>query len=91
MRVLGTLAIQNVSVTFPLPGQIRVTGHFVDGFTATGVILIIYSLNNNSNVHYIDKDKEQRSVSVTIMASHLISSLFGSTTPSSDLVSRCLM
>ena len=66
MHVLGTHDIHNVSVTSPLPGQIRVTGDFVDGSTATGIILIIYSLNNNSNVHYIDKDKEQRSVSVIV-------------------------
>ena len=63
---VGTHDIQNVTVSSPLPGQIRVTGEFVDGFTATALLLIIYSLNNDSNVHYIDEHKEQGSVSVVI-------------------------
>ena len=61
---VGTHDIQNVSVSSPLPGQIRITGTFVDGSTATGVLLIIYSLNIDSNAHYIAKHKELESVSV---------------------------
>ena len=64
--LVGTHGIQNVTVSSPLPGQIRVIGDFVDGSRTTGIILIIYSLNNDSNVHYIGKDKEQGRVSVII-------------------------
>ena len=29
------------------------TGDFIDGSTATGLLIIIYSLTNDTNVHYI--------------------------------------
>lgn len=59
MSTIGTHGIQNVTVNSSCPGQIRVTGDFVDGSTATGVFLIIYSLTNESDVLYITKQKEQ--------------------------------
>ena len=49
----GTHDIQNISVTSPQPGDVRVTGDFIDGSTATGLLIIIYSLTNDTNVHYI--------------------------------------
>ena len=51
--ISGTHDIQNISVTSPQPGEVRVTGDFIDGSTATGLLIIIYSLTNDSNVHYI--------------------------------------
>ena len=50
--ITGTHDIQNVTVTSSPIGHIRVTGDFVDGSTATGALLIIYSLDNDSDVHY---------------------------------------
>ena len=43
---IGTHDIQNISVTSPQPGEVRVTGDFIDGSTATGLLIIIYSANN---------------------------------------------
>ena len=56
--ITGTHDIQNVTVTSSPVGQIRVTGDFVDGSTATGVLLVIYSLDNDSDVYYNIIDKE---------------------------------
>ena len=53
LKPVGTHDIQNISVSSPLPGQVRVTGDFIEGSTATGVLLIIYARANDSNVHYI--------------------------------------
>ena len=39
-----------------LPGEVRVTGDFIDGSTATGLLIIIYSLTSYSGVHYISED-----------------------------------
>ena len=36
-----------------LPSEVRVTGNFIDGLTVTEVLLIIYSLTNDYDVHYI--------------------------------------
>ena len=33
-------------------GEIRVRGDFVDQATATGALVIVYSLSNDSDVHY---------------------------------------
>ena len=58
-HITGTHDIQNVTVSSPLPGQIRVTGDLVDGSNATGMLLILYSPTNVSHVHYIAKQTEQ--------------------------------
>ena len=57
--ISGTHDIQNISVTSPQPGEVIVTGDFIDGSTATGLLIIIYSLTNDTNVHYISEDTEQ--------------------------------
>ena len=36
------------------------TGDFIDGSTATGLLIIIYSLTNYSHVHYIAEDYESQ-------------------------------
>ena len=54
----GTHEIQNVSVTTKC-GEIRVMGTWVDGSTATGALIIVYSLTNDSDVHYIATGLEQ--------------------------------
>ena len=52
VHLIGTHDIQNISVTSPHPGEVRVTGELIDGSTATGALIIIYSLTNDSDVHY---------------------------------------
>ena len=37
----GTHDIQNISVSSPQPGEVRVTGDFINGSTATGVLAVI--------------------------------------------------
>ena len=47
------------------------TGDFIDGSTATGLLIIIYSLTNDSNVHYItggSTSQQPRNVSVPGLA-----------------------
>ena len=56
---VGTHDIQNISVSSPLPGQVRVTGDFIKGSTATGVLLIIYSRFSNSKIRYISTNSTQ--------------------------------
>ena len=49
---IGTHDIQNVSVSSYGPGEIRFTGNFISGSLAIGILIIVYSPNNNSNIHY---------------------------------------
>ena len=56
---IGTHDIQNISVSSSQPGEVRVTGDFIDGSTATGVLLILYSLTNDSDIHYVIESYEQ--------------------------------
>ena len=67
--ITGTHDIQNVTVSPPLPSQIRVMGDFIDGSIASGMLLIIYSLTNESDVYYIAKQAERNfSMDVTGLA-----------------------
>ena len=50
---VGTHDIQNISVSSLQPGEVRVTGDFIDGSTATGLLLILYSLTNDNDTCYI--------------------------------------
>ncbi|MCG8622769.1 MAG: hypothetical protein MJE68_12335, partial [Proteobacteria bacterium] len=62
----GTHDIQNISVFSSLPGTIVVTGDFIQGSNATGVLVIVYSFTNKSNVHYISDDtKENIDIRIT--------------------------
>ena len=42
------------------------TGDFIDGSTATGLLIIIYSLTNDSNVHYISEDTDQMNMGLSV-------------------------
>ena len=55
--IIGINDIQNTRVDSPQRGEIRVRGNFIDRTTATGVLLIVYSLDNDSDVHYLAVDK----------------------------------
>ena len=67
---LGTHDI-HVVINSLLPGQVRVTGEFVDESTAIGVLLILYAINNESDIHYctcvITKQMEQDSISTNVI------------------------
>ena len=42
MNFTDTHDIQNISVSSPLPGAVRVTGEFIQRSTATGVLILLY-------------------------------------------------
>ena len=63
----GTHDVQIISVSSPLPGQIRVTGDFIEGSTATGVLIIIYSQSNDSDIHYKSSECEGQNADVIIV------------------------
>ena len=49
-----------------LPGQIRIKGDFVANAAANGAFVIIYSLTDYSDVHYIAKQAEE-TIDINIM------------------------
>ena len=68
ITTIGTHHIQNITASSPLPGQIRITGDFIDGSAATGlVLLIIYSLNNESDVLYIATQKTEQNIHIDVV------------------------
>ena len=66
-RILGTHDIQNISVSSTLPGQVRVTGDFIEGSTATGVLIIVYSQSNDSDIHYKSNEHEGQSAEANVV------------------------
>ena len=54
----GTHDIQNISVLSDLC-EIHVSGNVVVGSPATGALIIVYSLTNDSDVLYISTDQKQ--------------------------------
>ena len=75
----GTYDIQNVSITSPFPGQIRVTFDFINGSTASGVLTIAYSLINNSVVLYslASMHSTEQKIEDVISDSELPTGLYG--------------
>ena len=64
--LVGTHDIQNVVTNSSLPGEIKITGNFVDRSTATGVLVIVYSLTDESDIQYISNQmKNDMQVNVT--------------------------
>ena len=49
MSYAGTHDVQNVSVFSPHPGEIRVTGDFVERSNATAALLVVYSTSSNNS------------------------------------------
>lgn len=55
LLIIGTHDIQNIQIYSPSPGQVRVSGVFVQGATAVGILVIIYPLDHvNLNVYYFE-------------------------------------
>ena len=72
---IGTHDIQNVSVSDPLPGTVRVTGDFIQGSTATGLLVIIYSPSNDCDIQYVNSKYDGQNVDITVAG--LTSSQYG--------------
>ena len=50
---LGTHNFQNISIKVSNASrEVRVVGDFISGSEAIGILIITYSLNNESNIHY---------------------------------------
>ena len=62
----GTHDIQNVVARPSLPGQISVRGDVISGATATGVLVIVYSLSNFNDIHYIAEQTMGDSISLGV-------------------------
>ena len=79
-HIVGTHHIQNIISISSHPGQISITGNFIDGSTATGVFLIVYSFTNESDIHYhaIHKGNEQNNnISIKFNVTGLTESEYG--------------
>ena len=57
---LGTHDAYNISVTSPHPGVVMVTGNFIMGTSAKGVLIIVYSLTNDSDILYVTSNAHQQ-------------------------------
>ena len=64
----GTHDIHNVVASSQFPGQIRVTGELIGGATATGVLVVVYSLNSSSSqdIQYIAKQAKGDMISLNV-------------------------
>ena len=49
-----------------LPGEISVRGDVISGATATGVLVIVYSLTNYNDVHYTAEPAGGNSISLDV-------------------------
>ena len=64
LLLLGTHDIHNISVTSPMPGEIRVTGYLINGSSTIGILIIVYSISEDTHVYYnfVPHDTEQQGV-----------------------------
>lgn len=61
----GTHDIQDVSITSPLPSKIRMTGYFIKGSTATGVMVAIPNASE-IKFHLLVRDRNQLELDDTV-------------------------
>ena len=66
LLLIGTHGIQNISVSFPLPGTVRVNGDFIQGSTATGLLVIVYSQFNDCDIQYVNSKYEGQNEDITV-------------------------
>ena len=76
--LIGTHDIQNISVSSPLSGQVRVTGDFLEGSTATGVLVTL--VNEGDVQHHLStrgsNENEVESVIAGLAAGQYTVSVF---------------
>ena len=61
----GTHDVQNTSITSPIPSEIRVTGEFIQGSTATGVVIAVLALSE-INFYLLTSDRRKLELNGTI-------------------------
>ena len=64
--VTGTYAVQNISVSSPHAGSIAVTGYFIQGSTAIGVLIITINGTNDTQYHLYHRNGDNAQVEDTI-------------------------
>ena len=62
---VGTHDIQNISVSSPQPGEVRVTGDFINGSTATGVLAVIIT-ESEIFYHLVERGSNKQQFADTI-------------------------
>ena len=63
---VGTHDIQNISVSSPQPGEIRMTGNFINGSTATGVLAVIIT-ESQIFYHVVEQGSNEQQLDGTIL------------------------
>ena len=61
----GTFPVQNVSVSSGAPGELRVTASFLTNTSAVGMLAIVYSTENDSDIHYTEARLPQTEIHLT--------------------------
>ena len=64
---VGTHDIQNISVSSPQLGEVRVTGDFINGTTATGVLAVIIS-ESEIFYHFVERGNNEQYFDNTIQS-----------------------
>ena len=62
---IGTFAVQNVSVSSGAPGELHVTANFLTNTSAIGMLAIVYSIENDSDIHYAETRLPQTAIDLT--------------------------
>ena len=52
MTILGTYDISSISIISPYPGVVMVTGDIIDQLSSIEILIITYSLTDDSNSYY---------------------------------------
>jgi hypothetical protein len=68
---LGSHDFQNVTVNSFGPGEINVTGDFIPGSSAIGILTVVYSADSESNIdyHFIDRSSIHTTTSMSNLPS----------------------
>ena len=66
MHFTGTHDIQNISVSSLQPGEVRVTGDFIDGSTATGLLAVIITNESEIFYHFVERGSNKQQFDGTI-------------------------
>ena len=62
---IGTHSVQNISMRSNKPGELAVTGDFITNTSALGMLAIVYSTVNDSDIHYTEARLPQTEISLT--------------------------
>ena len=64
ISLAGTHDIQNISVSSPHPGQVRVTVYFIQESRATGALVIVYSQLDAICYQHLERDGQTSEITI---------------------------